>query len=448
MDANVSELPERTSDPTPSAMRRILGNFGLLVRGRGVAALFVLAATVLTARTLGPADFGVVMLVHAYALVIRGLLNVQPFESVVRFGVPLLEIGDTPTLRRLLWLSLKVDLACATSAAALAIIVAPLAAWLFDWQQPVALTAMIYGAVLITTASGTATGLLRLFDRFDLLGRQLMIGPLVRLAGVLAAWALDTGVTGFVLAWALGYGAEHLFTIVCGWRLYGHRIGGRLRPDRSDGPQPRIPGVANFLWVTYWQSNLDLAGKQLPTLLAGALLGSVGAGLFRLAQQVASVLAKPAALIRQVVFLDQTRLHHRGDRDFGRITRLTALLAGASGALFVMLALVFGEPLLRVFVGEEFVAASGLLTVMLFASTLELASAPLRTAAYAIGKAGTLLRIHVATTSLYMVLFFALTSSMGLIGAGVAAASAALIALMGQIWLLNRQRIPAPSSPD
>lgn len=435
-----STRPQPEPTPPPSAMRRILGNFGLLVRGRGVAALFVLAATVLTARTLGPAEFGVVMLVHAYALLVRGLVNVQPFESVVRFGVPLHEADDKPGLRRLLWHSLRVDIACALAAVVLALLLAPIAAWLLDWQRPIMLTALAYGLVLICTASGTATGLLRLFDRFDLIGRQLVVGPLIRLIGVLIAWLLDTGVTGFVLAWAIGYGCEHLYAIVAGWRLYRQQIGGRLRPEPGAAPQEPIRGLRHFLWVTYWQSNLDLAGKQLPVLLAGAVLGSVGAGLFRLAQQIASVLAKPAALIRQVVFLDQTRLHHRGDREFARVTRLTALLAGGGGSLFVLLSLVFGEPLLRHFVGPEYAAAAGLLSVLLFASTLDLAAAPLRSAAYAIGRAGALLRINLASTALYLVLFFPLTSAFGLLGTGAAAASAALVALAGQILLLNRPR--------
>ena len=70
-----------------AAMRRILGNFGVLIRARGIVALLAFAATALTARALGPAEFGIVVVVHAYTLVVRGLLNFQPFEAIVRYGV-------------------------------------------------------------------------------------------------------------------------------------------------------------------------------------------------------------------------------------------------------------------------------------------------------------------------------------------------------------------------
>ena len=267
-----------------------------------------------------------------------------------------------------------------------------------------------------------------------------MLGPVVRLAMVLVAWSLDAGVTGYILAWATGYASEHLYLVVRGWGEYRRRIGGRLGPDGPARSREVFPELRRFLWLTYWQSNLDLAGKQLPTVLAGALLGSTGAGLFRLAQQFASVLAKPAVLIRQVIFVDQARLHHAGGAGFRRVTRLTALLAGASGALFVLLALAFGEPLLRILVGEEFVAAAGLLTVLLLAATLDLAAAPLRTAAYTLGQAGALLRINLASTLLYLLLFFTLSSTLGLVGAGLAAVAAALTALLGQVWLLGARR--------
>jgi O-antigen/teichoic acid export membrane protein len=70
-------------------MRRVLGNFGLLLRGRGIGALMALAATALMARALGPAEFGLVILIHTYVVLVRGLLNFKQFLAIVRYGVTL-----------------------------------------------------------------------------------------------------------------------------------------------------------------------------------------------------------------------------------------------------------------------------------------------------------------------------------------------------------------------
>ncbi len=77
---------------------RALTNFGRLLRGRGVGAVCAVAATALMANALPPAEFGLVVLLHTYVLVIRGLLNFRTFEAIVRYGIPLQVAGDTARL--------------------------------------------------------------------------------------------------------------------------------------------------------------------------------------------------------------------------------------------------------------------------------------------------------------------------------------------------------------
>ena len=66
-------------------MKRLLTNFSWLAGGRTTGALMALAATALAARALGAAEFGLVVMIHAAALMIRNLANVKN----VRGGDPL-----------------------------------------------------------------------------------------------------------------------------------------------------------------------------------------------------------------------------------------------------------------------------------------------------------------------------------------------------------------------
>ena len=68
----------------PGRTRRLLTNFSWLAGGRTSGALLSLAATALAARALGAAEFGLVVLVHAAALMIRQLCNVKTSEAVIR----------------------------------------------------------------------------------------------------------------------------------------------------------------------------------------------------------------------------------------------------------------------------------------------------------------------------------------------------------------------------
>ncbi len=424
----------------PSPMRRVLGNFGFLVRGRSVAAAMSFGATMLMARALGPAEFGMVVLIQAYALLMRGLLNFRSFESVIRYGVPAHDAGDTRTLRRLVKVCRRVDLRASLVATALALIVAPLIGPSLGMGRDDVILLTAYSLVLLTTGNNTSGGILRLFDQFDTMGRIMTIGPTIRFFGVVIAWWLDSPLPVFVAILAFAFVTENLYGLWRGQHEYRQRIG---RPPEgeniSDANLAEFSGLRRFLWNNYWQSNMDLVRKHLSTLLAGYLLGPAEAGLLRLARELSSLLSKPAALIREVVFPDLTRSWHQGSAVFKLIAYRTALLGGGFGLLFVAAGYLFGDKLLGSLIGREFIAAAPVLTLMLLAATFDLTASSLRSAAYAIGSAGKVLRMYVVSAGIYMVLFVALTSWMGLIGAGVAACVAAALPPLAMAALIRRK---------
>src|SRR3546814_505950 len=125
-----------------------------------------------------------------------------------------------------------------------------------------------YSLALLATGNGTANGILRLFDLFDVLGRQMAIGPVIRFVGVVIAWRLDAPLVVFVIIWAVAAASEDLYLSWRGSREYHPRIG--PPPDGEvvgDSRFSEFSGLKSFLWVTYWQSNMDLVRKHLSTLL-------------------------------------------------------------------------------------------------------------------------------------------------------------------------------------
>jgi O-antigen/teichoic acid export membrane protein len=192
--------------------------------------------------------------------------------------------------------------------------------------------------------------------------------------------------------------------------------------------------------VSYWQSNLDVLPKHITTLLVGYLLGPAEAGLLRLARELSSMLAKPAVLIRQVVFADLTRSWQQGSSAFNLVAYRTAILGGGLGLLFVLMSYLFGEYLLGSILGYQFVGAKDVLTLLLLAASMDLAASPIRSALYAMGSAAKALQIHLASTLVYLILLIALSRQLGLIGAGLAAAAGAALTLTGMIILMRSNK--------
>ena len=428
-------------------MRRVLANFWILIRGRGAAAIMAFGATALMARSLGPAEFGMVVLMHTYAMLIRALLDFDSVAAIVRYGVPAHDESDSHALGRLIRVCRRIDRQSSIAATLMALIIAPFVGPSMGMDSHHVMLLMAYSLVLITTGTGTASGILRLYDRFDIIGRQMTIAPIIRFIGVVIAWWLSAPIQVFVVIWACGYAAENFYLLWHAKHKYHTHIKEALAGvSVKDAKLSDFDGLRHFLWVTYWQANLDILPKHITTVLVGYLLGSTEAGLLRLARELSSILSKPAILIRQVIFVDLTRNWNQGNKAFDVIAYHTALLGGALGLLFVLTSYFFGEHLLATLLGRQFVAANVVLTFMLLAASLDLAASPLRSALYAMGYAAKTMRLYVVSTTMYLGLFVVLTKDMGLIGAGVAASVAAALPLIGMLVLIRGNSQDSPKS--
>lgn len=423
------------------ALKRVLQNFMVLASGRAVAGVFGLIATLLSARALGPEDFGTLAMISAYVLVVRGFVNIKPFEAIVRYGVALADDHDLDGLARLLRVSLVLDGVSAVAGTLLAVMIAYAAGPLMDWSANTTAVAMGYSLILLGSGTATASGSLRIFDRFDVISRVQVLSSAWRLAGVALVVGLGVATVSTVAAvWAsaqlvqytgiLGYGAREVFARIP-WR--------RLRGPLDLAAMGRShPGIWSFLNVIYWQASLDLVPKSLGTLYAGALLGPQGAAMFRIAREFANVVAKPALLVREAIYPDLARLRHRRDQAFSKIVVIMAAMMGIPALLLAIASLWLGAPLLKLAVGENYLPAAGLLSWLIAAATLEMAAAPLRPAGYALGCAQAMLVVQVLAAVLFIAAFHWLTPTLGMTGPGIATVAMSLVTLLGLSLVVRR----------
>ncbi len=428
MTPPVVEKPGRTG--------RLLTNFSWLAGGRTTGALMALAATALAARALGAAEFGLVVLIHAAALMIRQLCNVKTSEAVIRYGVPLADEGRIGELRGLIIRFARIDATAGLIAAFVgAVLLFGFSHW-FELPGELKLPAVFYVLVLVFSVTGTAKGTLRLLDRFGALSAQLTVGPALKLLGVgalsLSPYSAITSL--YVLVWGGAYLVEHAYSWWRAYRAFANYYG----DVKTVTPELNRPEVRSFLFTVYWQSTLDAAPRQAATLLAGTLLGSAGAALFALARELAEVLTKPVVLLRQVVFPDLARLWRNDVPRFVRVTWRTGAITAGIGLLVVGVAYFGAEPLLIALAGNDFGTAAPLLTLLLLAASIELAGAAFRPASYVMGKARTLLNVQIIATTAYLISFVGFIQLYGLNGIGLASIISSCIAFVGAGFIVLR----------
>lgn len=419
-------------------LKRVAKNFGKVLKGRGIAGVLSAVSVALMAHALPVEQFGLIVLLHTYVKVIKGIFNFNTHETIVRYGVPLLDSGNESKLKSLLRTTISIDFISTVLAALIGVAAVPVTAQLLHWDEQVTHWAWFYTLILLTTAVNTSNGILRIYDRFDALGVQYTIQPAVRLTLVIFAWATD-GMLAFLLAWGIAYCAGNLYLLVRGLV----ELRGRLASPLTEGYQWREIFAWDrefwrFIGIVYWQTNLDLVPKQLSTLMAGNLLGPAAAGLFRLAREIQTILNRPAEMLGNVLFPDLTRAWQTDRDGFMKLAFRTSAIAGGLGLVIVVFAWFAGAWILAL-IGENYVPAAPLMVLLLLAASFDFASAPLRSSAYAMGNAGILLRIHILGAVVYVALFYLMTLLTGLIGPGLASLLTSVMTFTLAAQLLKRR---------
>ena len=384
--------------------------------GAAHSAQCALASLAIAARGLGPEGLGALGLAHAYAQVVAGIARFQSWQAVIRFGAPMLRAGDDARFRQLLRYTIRLDIISGAASVAIALAAAPFAARAFGWPDEVRGLITVYCFATPFMIAATPTGVLRLYDRFKLLGWQLTLMPFVRFVGAVILWATGAGLGAFLVVWIVSvflHGASL-------WWL-------GLRELKQKNLAPNITGPAEreadrewlpFMIKTNLSSSIDLLHNNVPILIVGAVLGAGAAGLFKLAFNLANLLAQPINVFNQATYPELSKV----EAEKGRQEMAKVAFHSIGVAVLIALPIVGVYFLLRrhlaVWVGgEEFAAAAPLIALMALAQVFHIAALGLESAVLARGRAGWALGGQ-AAGGLAHLAFLALTlTAMGVIAA-------------------------------
>ena len=418
-------------------LRSLLKNTSYLAVSKGVAGVGGLITLAFAGRSLGVVGFGLLILVHSYAQAASGLTKFNSWQVVVRYGGPALREGDGERFRRAIGFALGLDLASGMLTMIGAMLLLPLVAPLFGLPDELVPAAILYCLLLPLMGAGAASGVLRLFDRFDLLGWQGTITLNVRAVLTVVAWWQQWPLLVFILIWFVTDLIGDLVMWWMAWRELRRR--GKLtgiRPTLKAGPLERGWPFAVSINLN---SSLNTAWGPLGRLLVGALLSPAAAGLYRVASSIADAAQKPTDFLNKAFYPEVMRLDHREKAPW-RLMARTMVLSALIGAVALLAVLAGGEWLLRVVFGPEFVAAYGVMLVLLGVPLLMTVTFPLPAMLHAIGKVNVPLVANLVGALAYVGLIFPLTDWLGLIGAGTAFLAGRLVMMIVMALAVSRER--------
>ena len=369
-------------------VRRIYGNLGKLLSGKAAAGLISLIYMIIAAHALGPTDYGVLVLVHGFVTTVGGLIEIQGWHAVVRYGAAALARHDKTALIKLLRFVGGIEIAGGIAASAAAACLAPILGPRLGWSATALALALPYSFALLGSVRSTAAGYLQLMGRFDLLGLHNAVAPAVRLAGAILAWWMHAGLSGFLIAWLvaalLEWASLWAFALwVARQNIEEAHILGPMRGVTTDNP-----GIWRFMLIANADITFgELAGRISP-LIIGWMLGAEAVGFYAIAQRATVVIAQPAQILGQAAYAELARLVAAGD-DGRRLRRavLHCILIAMAAAVPVILVLAFfGREVAILIGGKAFADAAPIMLWLTVARALLLAGPPASSALIAMGR--------------------------------------------------------------
>ena len=446
--AAVSVPPKRVGDERQDhsgIFSRMGRNIAWLLGGRGFAAIVSLLYLAIAARALEPEGFGRFTLVLTFGQMIANLVQFQSWKSVLRYGAPHVEQGRHDHLARLLGFTATLDWLAAFAGAGLAVAGAFAAGPLFHWSGDEQSRAALFSATLLLSTGATQGGVLRLFDRFDLLTLSEAVAPLVRLVGASAAWLAGGGVGAFLGVWAVAALAQAGAAWIILWTAQPVRLSiGRLAARQALSENRRL---IRFMVQTNLSNSLNLFWLHIGTLAVGAFAGPAAAGGFRLADRMVRGIASAADTLTRVLYPELARLVASNNRHaLARVFKRTSLLAFAVALAVVAVTGLFGSDIIQLVAGRAFRFAHVYLFLLAIAAAVDLCGFALEPFHIAHGRSGRVLRSRAVGATIYVALLAALVPRLGAPGAAIAAIVASVV-IVGQLAQSAAQILRQPRGP-
>ncbi len=425
--------------------RRLFVNAGKLLSANVVAAVLGLATTVLTARALGPEKYGVLALVLVYELTIGKLVTFNAWQAVIKFGSDALAKKDMHGLRQLIKFGFCLDFGSAIVGTVLAMVLAGPVISLLGWSESLRPLLVLYSVLILFSLGGTPVGILRLFDRFDLLSYAAILSAVIRLVGVL--WCLMTrqSLFGFVLVYLVTGIVGQLYQLGASlWVLRSRAICSVIK-EPLRGVCSRFGGIWDYVWTTNLNSTIRMLSREADELIIAALTTPAALGVFKVAKQCSQVLPRLVDPLYQSIYPELTRLWAEDQkRAFRVLIKRTTSIVGVVAVIGWLAFVLVGQRLIVWTVGPEYYQAYLVTVIYLLGSVIALFGFSLQPAMLAIGLPRNSFKAQIIATTIYLIILFPSVRYFGITGASLAYVVYYVSWPLLMMYYLRLSLVPAP----
>lgn len=351
--------------PSRKLFKRFLKQSFWLYGGMGIAQVAGVIDLAALARSLTLVEFGQLALIISYGSMVSALIDFRVWEAILKFFNEHFAAHDFGRALAVLRLCLAIDVGTGVVATVvMAVTAKPVARLLLD-DPALADEIVLYGLMLLfTTSETTATGLFRVYRRFDLLGLKDGLGSVIRRSLSIAAALSFGSLHAVMLALVLGGLIEALIFNGLAFYLTRRQLG------RVTGHTPLDSGerrrILSFVLGTNVLGTLKLLTEHWDMLLLGWFGGPSVTGVYKVAASAAQLHHKLKIPITTISYPEIVRARQVGPAHLRStilaLVSISALVTLPSALTFAILA----DPIVRLVSGSaDYLAAADYFRIMI-----------------------------------------------------------------------------------
>jgi PST family polysaccharide transporter len=377
---------------------RAAGGAAVLTAGTIIYDAISAAGSVVIARLLGPADYGVLGIALIYPMMLSGLADLGLSTAIMRYA----SLGDTRRALTALWLRVIAGALLAAAAALLA----PLMAASLQRPHLAPVICVLSAYVLANVAATSVTAFLAGVNRFWDVVSVDVVRSAVRVASSALLIMLGYGVYGAALGFSAGYSAAAAYAFVKLARLT------RVAPDLARKPVADVLGYSLPLYVP---ALLGIPAGQLYNMLLAVYVTDAEMGNYRVASNLLAPLGIITGALSTSLFTTLPRLAAERYKLVEALDRAARYIALLVSPVSIALALFSRQAVYAIY-GAQYDAAPAYLAIMALSGLL----APfgmLGMYLNIIGATRTTMLLNVAGMAIGLPLTWALLVCCGMLGA-------------------------------
>lgn len=418
--------------------QRILSGWGILFSSNVVGSVIGFAVIALVAKSVSVEEFGILGIIQSYALTVGTLLNFQTWQTIVKYYPKVNE--DPGLVKSLLKLSFLLDLITAIIAFIVGLFLLEFLYKIIQVPIEHKDCAQVYLLTILTKLNGTATGYLRVRDRYTHFFKAKLYSGIIKLIIVLIIFLSDLGFIHIVMAFVIG---ELLHDLILNYNLFQilkednlHRFyRSKIKLIRS-----KFKDIIEFSIHSNLTSSFDMIVLQADVMIVSSFFGVTYAGCFKMIKVIGNLITRLTGPISIIISPIISELIAEDKIKELRKTFLKSLLYFAlafSGAYLCFL--IVDDLLVRLIFGEEYLQYMYFLDFAIFNLFVSLCFMAIHPLTNFLGFHKEILYVIIVTSILYLMFIYLFNGVLGFEVIFIAQLIQILMVVIAKFIMINRK---------